>query len=248
MTDYSQFATGQVKDHPHSWQEFTNNCVRAGCYANSNFASAAQPCPCPWRERPPQAEAVTSKPMPHAMNCAGSHWDGDCTCGLNVRIALETERTMHAAWRKRAEEAEAELRAMRSAGETRAEPQVTDARVSGDHYGKDCPRGKVQVEFVGCGGPENRYSNYGWMPADSAFVEIYVDGERYNVQIGSAHYDATRRGLHIIGPIDMAIDRTASNSATLFKQSAPKTSVPQAECICPTCGLRHGGSNLDGGF
>lgn len=22
----------------------------------------------------------------------------------------------------------------------------------------------------------------------------------------------------------------------------------QNECICPTCGLRHGGSNVDGGF
>lgn len=23
---------------------------------------------------------------------------------------------------------------------------------------------------------------------------------------------------------------------------------PTGECICPTCGIRHGGSNLDGGF
>ncbi len=23
---------------------------------------------------------------------------------------------------------------------------------------------------------------------------------------------------------------------------------PRGECICPTCGLRHGGSNVDGGF
>ena len=29
---------------------------------------------------------------------------------------------------------------------------------------------------------------------------------------------------------------------------AVKTPVAQSECICPTCGLRHGGSNIAGGF
>lgn len=24
--------------------------------------------------------------------------------------------------------------------------------------------------------------------------------------------------------------------------------APRGECICPNCGLRHGGSNVDGGF
>lgn len=38
----------------------------------------------------------------------------DCTCGLRYRIELSTERTMHAAWRKRAEEAEAENTALRA--------------------------------------------------------------------------------------------------------------------------------------
>ena len=47
----------------------------------------------------------------HTRSCAT--WDGStdqlaCTCCLQVRIALSTEQTMHAAWRKRAEEAEAE--------------------------------------------------------------------------------------------------------------------------------------------
>ena len=32
--------------------------------------------------------------------------DEDCTCGLIWRVRLQTEMTMHNAWRKRAEEAE----------------------------------------------------------------------------------------------------------------------------------------------
>lgn len=51
--------------------------------------------------------------MTHKRNCAALAWDGwdhgECTCGLQHRIALATEQTMHAAWRKRAEEAESEL-------------------------------------------------------------------------------------------------------------------------------------------
>lgn len=35
--------------------------------------------------------------------------DNACTCGLEWRIQLATEKTMHAAWRKRAEEAESKL-------------------------------------------------------------------------------------------------------------------------------------------
>lgn len=47
----------------------------------------------------------------HARSCPNvglPHTDG-CTCGLKQRIALSTEKTMHAAWRKRAEEAEAQV-------------------------------------------------------------------------------------------------------------------------------------------
>jgi hypothetical protein len=54
--------------------------------------------------------------LKHSMNCAALsvHADPiDCTCGLQWRIALQTEQTMHAAWRKRAEEAEKQLRSLR---------------------------------------------------------------------------------------------------------------------------------------
>ena len=37
--------------------------------------------------------------------------DDPCTCGLQWRDALATEQTMHAAWRKRAEEVERDLAA-----------------------------------------------------------------------------------------------------------------------------------------
>lgn len=59
----------------------------------------------------PDAERVT-----HGMNCSawtnaqGHEVNSElCTCGYRHRVALQTEQTMHAAWRKRAEEAEAEL-------------------------------------------------------------------------------------------------------------------------------------------
>jgi hypothetical protein len=55
----------------------------------------------------------------HGMNCPATNpTDKDmCRCGLQWRIALATERTMHAAWRKRAEQAEKEARTLRMAYE-----------------------------------------------------------------------------------------------------------------------------------
>ena len=40
------------------------------------------------------------------------HRGWNCSCGQPDRVALGTEQQLHAAWRKRAEEAEAELAAM----------------------------------------------------------------------------------------------------------------------------------------
>lgn len=51
--------------------------------------------------------------LQHSMNCGATGFDGydagECTCGLQWRISLQTEQTMHAAWRKRATEAEARI-------------------------------------------------------------------------------------------------------------------------------------------
>lgn len=49
--------------------------------------------------------------MTHSMNCGYYDSEQGCTCCLNERIALQTEQTMHMAWRKRAEEAESQLAA-----------------------------------------------------------------------------------------------------------------------------------------
>ena len=58
--------------------------------------------------------------MKHSMNCGATGFDGydvgECTCGLTWRIQLRTEQEMHAAWRKRAEEAEKELAEYRLRG------------------------------------------------------------------------------------------------------------------------------------
>ena len=59
----------------------------------------------------PKAPAASEEPKPvqRGMNCAclsGEH--EHCTCGYEWRVKLQTEQTMHAAWRKRAEEAEDE--------------------------------------------------------------------------------------------------------------------------------------------
>lgn len=48
--------------------------------------------------------------LTHSRNCPERfRSDDDCTCGLQFRIYLQTEQTMGAAWRKRAEEAESSL-------------------------------------------------------------------------------------------------------------------------------------------
>ena len=48
----------------------------------------------------------------HTRGCAALTPGETCTCSLEYRRAWETERTMHTAWRKRAEEAEAKLSAI----------------------------------------------------------------------------------------------------------------------------------------
>jgi hypothetical protein len=59
----------------------------------------------------PQGEAGIPEILRHGMNCSGliPGNEVDCTCGLRFRIEIQTEREMHNAWRKRAEEAEAEI-------------------------------------------------------------------------------------------------------------------------------------------
>jgi len=91
-------------------------------------------------------------------------------------------------------------------------------------YGKDCPKGMVQVEFVGCS-PEKRQGKYSWKPEKSAFLELYVDGERFRVEMGTRHTgSAERRGLHITGPIPLAVDKHSVNGLCVYhgEDAAPR--------------------------
>jgi hypothetical protein len=63
----------------------------------------------------PQTDADVVETLTHGRTCsAGYNLDAECTCGLQYRIHLQTEQTMHKAWRKRAEEAEAALAVVRA--------------------------------------------------------------------------------------------------------------------------------------
>ena len=85
-----------------------------------------------------------------------------------------------------------------------------------EHFGKNCPVGMVQVEFVGCE-PTARYGEYGWKPAEHAFIEVYVDGKRFRIDVGNFHDgNGQRRGLHIVTDIDVQYEQTSMNAVSLF--------------------------------
>lgn len=85
-----------------------------------------------------------------------------------------------------------------------------------NHYGKDCPQGMVQVEFVGCS-PEDRVGNYGWKPTKSAFLEVYVDGKRFRIEVGDFHDGKEqRRGLHIVTAMTVGFEQTSVNACSVF--------------------------------
>ena len=97
-----------------------------------------------------------------------------------------------------------------------------------NYYGKDCPVGMIQVEFVGCS-PENKIGEYGWKPEKSTFLEIWVDGQRFRIDVGnvSDSNGEMKRGLHINGPFDFEYYRNACNACSLFikEKEAPKELV-----------------------
>lgn len=110
------------------------------------------------------------------------------------------------------------------------DPQFFDADgnyLDGPHYGKDCPVGKVQIEFVGVS-PELRYSPYGWKPADHAFIDIYIDGRRYNIQVGDFESaDGVRRGLHIVTDPGVKVDGHSINALDVFFDAPPAKAEPR---------------------
>ena len=97
------------------------------------------------------------------------------------------------------------------------------------YYGKDCPVGMVQVEFVGCS-PGARYSEYGWKPVGHAFLEVYVDGHRFRIDVGDFHDGvAQRRGLHVISPTFLGVEKTSMNAASLFVSPLPTPREKEAD-------------------
>lgn len=93
-----------------------------------------------------------------------------------------------------------------------------------EHWGKDCPVGMVQVEFVGCS-PKNRTSDYGWKPEKSAFIDVWVDGQRFNIQIGDLTQfgKVGRRGVHINGPLNWEVRKDSLNAVDLMLPAATPT-------------------------
>jgi len=95
-------------------------------------------------------------------------------------------------------------------------------------YGKDCPEGMVQVEFVGCS-PTLKQGEYGWLPTKSAFLEVYVDGVRYRIDVGTKDKGkGPVRGLHIIGSTLMQVDQHSINSVSIY-QEVCKPAPPKPE-------------------
>lgn len=61
----------------------------------------------------PELTGWMAIPLEHTRSC--QHWNDDgCTCALEIRIAARNWMELHNAWRKRAEEAEAEVSRLRS--------------------------------------------------------------------------------------------------------------------------------------
>lgn len=98
--------------------------------------------------------------------------------------------------------------------EARTEP--AEREPDDAHYGENCPVGMVQVEFVGCS-PQLRRGEYGWKPTESAFLELWVDGERFRIDVGNVigKHGESRRGLNIIGPLRMVVDHHSVNAVNL---------------------------------
>ena len=92
--------------------------------------------------------------------------------------------------------------------------------LDGPHYGEDCPKGKVQVQFVGCD-PKERFSPYGWKPVDSAFIEVYVDGRRFTIDIGNITSPSGKeeRGINIVTSPDIEVNHHSLNAVSMtFKE------------------------------
>lgn len=85
---------------------------------------------------------------------------------------------------------------------------------------RECKQGEVQVNFVGSHS-KMRDGGYGWEPSSHAWIEVKIDGKSWRIDIGN-FYDgrAERRGIHIVGPLDMEIEKTSLNACSVWSSPA----------------------------
>ena len=82
--------------------------------------------------------------LTHSRTCsAGYDLDSDCTCGLDYRVQLQTSQTLHAAWIKRASEAEQQVAAL----EAQLAAMTVDRNLWQESHDEDCPN-KARVEAL----------------------------------------------------------------------------------------------------
>lgn len=95
---------------------------------------------------------------------------------------------------------------------------VAEGTLTPEYYGGNCPVGMVQVEFVGCD-PEARIGRYSRKPTKTAFIELYVDGQRYRIDAGDISercFDGKpRRGVHINYPMGAELGDRSMNALNL---------------------------------
>lgn len=97
------------------------------------------------------------------MNCAypGTGGEGRCTCAKQERIELATEQAMHAGWRKRAEEAEAEVQRLRGERDRYLHTLNWAMGTTGYFHGSTV------------------HKPYGWREDMKRMAAIRYDGEKY---------------------------------------------------------------------
>lgn len=102
--------------------------------------------------------------------------------------------------------------------------------LDGPHWDKDCPKGKVQVAFLGAN-PKLQFSPYSWKPEDHVFIEVSIDGEPWRIDIGDFEANVPggkRRGIHINGPFNLQADKHSINAVDLFSAPAGLREGPPA--------------------
>jgi hypothetical protein len=106
----------------------------------------------------------------------------------------------------------------RSATEASQEPHV---------YGRECPAGMVQVEFVGVD-PKLKQGEYGYRPSHSAFLEVWVDGKRFRIDVGDVQRGdgSTVRGVHIVTSGEIKVDKHSMNALDVWYEKDRATNSP----------------------